>query len=244
MRNAHPSLSLPSFLEDWIDDSSNLCMYTHMQLARIPCVHLVVGGWYLDCSCGFIPDVEKPLYNSLVCSVPKIMELEEEPEEDENLAPSTNEKEVALVKDKGKSKRVASTQISTQSLTKASVQCTAAPATTVVGSPTATAFAPLPNPVPTPFHSGATIPSVPCKRKVVVPDTSATFSKRSSSLSLIENVDIGDHIEDLMKTKDPCSTYHRTQEFLTKVCVPFYWFIHSFHGIEHLFFLFSLHFYF
>ena len=86
--------SLPSFLEDWIDESSNLCVYTHMQLVKFPRVHLVDGGWYLDCSRDFVPDVEKPLYNILICFVPKIIELEEEPEEPEeyeSLAPPTNE---------------------------------------------------------------------------------------------------------------------------------------------------------
>ena len=65
-----------------------------MPLAKFPRVHLVASGWYLDCSRGFVPNVEKPLYNNIVCFAPKIIELEEESEEDRNPAPLTNENEV------------------------------------------------------------------------------------------------------------------------------------------------------
>ena len=233
MKNFFPSLFLRSFLEDWIDESSNLCMYTHMQLAKFPCVHLLASGWYLDCSHGFVPDVKELFYINLVCFAPKIIELEEEPVEDENPSPPTNEKDITPVKGKGKSKRVASSQVSTRFFTKASVQQNLAPATNVVGSPTAIPSAPLSNHVLAPSHSGATIPSVHRKRKAIAPDTSATSSKRSSSLCLIENMDMRELIEDLMKTKVPPPAYRRIQDFLTKVCVPFHCFLHSFHEIHH-----------
>ena len=116
-----------------------------------------------------------------------------------------------------------------------SIQRNVAPATTVVGSPSATPSIALSNPVVVPSHSGATTPSVSCKRKVVAPDTSATSSERSSSLSLIENVDMGEFIEDLMNTKVPPPAYRRIQDFLTKVCVHFYCFSLSFNVFEHLF---------
>jgi hypothetical protein len=139
-------------------------------------------------------------------------------------APQSIEKDVAPVKGKGKGRKLvplASSQVSTRSFTKASVQRTVAPATTVVGSPSAAPSAPHPNLAPVPSHSGATIPSVPRKRKAVAPDTTATSSERSSSLFLIENVDMGELIEDLMKTKVPPPSYRRIQEFLTKVCFSF-----------------------
>ena len=47
---------------------------------------------------------------------------------------------------------------------------------TVVGSPTTTFSAPVPDPFAAPSHSGATILSVLCKRKVVAPDTFMTSS--------------------------------------------------------------------
>ena len=187
-------------------------------------------GWYLDCFCGFVPEAEEPLYNTLVASAPEVIELEEEPEEDENPAPPTVVKEVGSVKGKGRGKRVASSQVSTRSFTKASVHPSTTPATTVVGSPTATPSALAPEHVPAPSHSGVTIPSVPRKRKAIAPDTSATSSKKSSSLSLIENVDMGELIEDLMRIKVPPPAYRRILDFLTKVNPTFSYF--SIHFIQ------------
>ena len=89
-----------------------------------------------------------------------------------------------------------------------------------------------PHPIAAPSHSGATIPSVSCKGKIVAPDTFVTSSERSSSFSLIENVHMGELIEDLMKTKVPPPAYCRIQELLTNVCVSFYCFIHSFYRIK------------
>ena len=76
-----------------------------MQLAKFPHVHLVAGGWYLDCSRGFVPDVEESLYNSLLTFVPELVELEEEPEED-NPALQSIKKDVASVKGKAKGRKV------------------------------------------------------------------------------------------------------------------------------------------
>ena len=146
MKNVLSLSCLPAFLLDWVDVHFNLCVYTAMQVAKFPHVHLLAGGWYLDCSRGFVPDAEAYLYNSLVTSAPEVIELEEEPEED-NPAPPSHEKDVASVKGKGKGRKLvplASSKVSTRSFTKASVQRTAGPATTVVGSPSATPSAPSP----------------------------------------------------------------------------------------------------
>ena len=121
------------------------------------------------------------------------------------------------MKGKDKGKRVASSQVSTRSFTKASIQRTPVLATTVVGSATATPSAPSQDHFPAPSHNGIIIPSVPCKRKVVVPVTSATSSEKLSSLSLIENVDMGDLIEDLMWSKVPPPDCRGIQKFLIKV---------------------------
>jgi hypothetical protein len=55
VKNALPPLCLPGFLLDWVDVNSNICVYTAMQIAKFPHVHLVADGWYLDCSHGFVP---------------------------------------------------------------------------------------------------------------------------------------------------------------------------------------------
>ena len=60
---------------DWVDVNSNLCVYTAMQLAKFPHVHLVAGGWYLDCSHRVVSDVEEFLYSNLVTSAPEVVEL-------------------------------------------------------------------------------------------------------------------------------------------------------------------------
>ena len=50
-------------------------------------------------------DVEKTFYNNHVNSAPELIELEEEPEED-NQAPSFNEKKISRVKGKRKGMKV------------------------------------------------------------------------------------------------------------------------------------------
>jgi hypothetical protein len=93
-----------------------------------------------------MPKVEESLYNTFVSCAPKVIELEQKPEED-NIAPPFNEKDVVPIKGKGIGRKVlahAYFQASTHSYTKASVQLTTAPTTTMVGSPTATSSIPLP----------------------------------------------------------------------------------------------------
>jgi hypothetical protein len=117
-----------------------------MQVAKFPHVHLEAGGWYLDCSRGFVPDEEESLYTSLVTSAPEVLELEEEPEE-EMAIPQSIEKDLAPVKGKGKGRKLVphgSSQVSTRSFSKASIQRRVAPTATVVGSPSATPSAPPP----------------------------------------------------------------------------------------------------
>ena len=84
------------FLVGWVDVHYNLCVCTDMQVAKFLLVHLVVGGWYLDCFHGLVFDVEETLYNNLVSSA-----LEEN-----NQVHSSNENKVAKVKVKGKGMKV------------------------------------------------------------------------------------------------------------------------------------------
>ena len=81
---------------------------------------------------------------------------------------------------------------------------------------------------------------MPRKKEVVSLDTSASSSERSSSLLLIEYVDMGELIKDLIKTKVPPPVYCPIQEFLTKVCMMYYCLIHSFHAVPHLFIFYFL----
>jgi hypothetical protein len=53
-----------------------------------------------------VPDVEAVLYNTLLSSAPEVIELKEEPKED-NPAPLFNDKDVASVKGKGKNRKIA-----------------------------------------------------------------------------------------------------------------------------------------
>ena len=147
-----PSSCLPTSLLDWINVQLQSLVYTAFQRLKFPQAHLVAGGWYLDCSRGFVPDVELGLYNILVGSAPEVIEFEEEPEEDIP-APQSIHKDVVPVKSKSKGRKLnpkSSSQVSTRSYTKASVQRTVAPATTVVGSPSATPSAPAPDAAPAP----------------------------------------------------------------------------------------------
>jgi len=72
VKNALPSSCLPTFLVDWVDVNSDLCVYTPVQVSKFSESHLQAGGWYLDCSGGFVPEEEKPLFSSLVSSAPEI----------------------------------------------------------------------------------------------------------------------------------------------------------------------------
>ena len=81
MKNALPSSCLPSFLLDWVDVNSDLCVYTPVQVSKFPQSHLQAGGWYLDLSGGLVPAKEKPLFSSLVRSDPELSIIpDEEPD--------------------------------------------------------------------------------------------------------------------------------------------------------------------
>jgi hypothetical protein len=52
---------------------------------------------------------------------------------------------------------------------------------------------------------------------------------------IVKNVDMGELIQHLIRTKVPPPAYHRIQEFVTKVCVVFICFLHSYYEIQYLF---------
>jgi hypothetical protein len=100
--------------------------------------------------------------------------------------------------------------ITTRSATKATVQASAAPTPTVVGSPSV---------LLAPSHSGATAPAFTRKRKALAAATSVTSSEGTSTYTLIENVYMGDLMEHFNKTKTPHEAFLRIEEFLVKVRV-------------------------
>ena len=148
-----------------------------MQVAKYPTSHLEACGWYLDCSRAFVPDEEEAHYGNLVNSGPDVIELDEDPDEP-TLAPPSVEKDVAPVKGKGRGKNVlahASSQVSSRSNAKASVQHNVAPATTVVGSPTGTPSTALANMV-VPHITGIDLMFADVPENLRVPGNSASSS--------------------------------------------------------------------
>jgi hypothetical protein len=69
-KNALASFSLPTYFSDWVNVFSSLCVYKTTQTTKFHESHLQTAGWYFDCSAGFVPWIEKPLFASLVSSVP------------------------------------------------------------------------------------------------------------------------------------------------------------------------------
>ena len=241
--------TLLSILEEWVNKNFALCMLTAPQIANFPRSHLMAEGWYLDYSSGFVPIEEKPLYDIIVSGAPdEVVHVELDIEEIKPPPPPFNVKVSPTPKGKAKNPAKPSTiHMTTRFATKAST-----PYTSVVGnpsiSPSVAPCATLPLTLSTmplglvfaPSQSDVFTLHVSRKRKAVAPDTFATSSGMPFSYSLIENVDMGEFIEDLMKTKVPPLAYRRIQEFLTKVYILFFCFLHSFHRIQY--FIFHLYF--
>ena len=70
-KNALALCSLPTYLSDWVNVLSSLYVYTTTQITKFPESYLQAGGWYLDCSGGFVHGEEKPLFASLMSSNPE-----------------------------------------------------------------------------------------------------------------------------------------------------------------------------
>ena len=80
-KGALNSAFFPAFFEEGMDDSSNNFIYTSHQVIKYPSSHLMVTGWYLDCSGGFVPTLEEALHQSLTQTTPVEMVDLEEPDE-------------------------------------------------------------------------------------------------------------------------------------------------------------------
>ena len=224
-KNALALSSLPAYLSDWVNVLSSLCVYTTKQTTKFPESHLQAAGWYLDCSAGFVPVEEKPLFDSLVSSAPEdnIVTFEE-PDIVEIPPPPPK-----VPRGKGRAKKTA-TQASSQVVTRSGSKPPFEPSTlphspslapsvppSVAPSGTPSAFRPQSN--ATPSHSGTSLLSLPRKRKAALLDTSATSSESPTTLALIENVDMVQLMLDSDIAGSPLPAYTRIQEFIAKVCM-------------------------
>jgi len=178
-KNALEESSLPNVLSDWVSVHSSLCVYTTMQTTKFPESHLQAGGWYLDCSGGFVPPEEKNLLASLVSTAPEDNVIAIDEPDIEELPPPK------APKAKGRAKK-STTQASSQVVTRSTPKTPVDPPTdltTVVGGSPSSGPSLLPSSTPsaigplslaTPSHSGARLFSLPRKRKAALPDTSTT----------------------------------------------------------------------
>ena len=204
---------------------SRLCVYTTTQTTKFPKSHLHAGGWYLDCSRGFVLGEEKLLFPSLVSSGP-----------DENIVTFEEPDIVELLpsppkapKRKGRAKKTATqafSQVVTRSVSKTPVE----PPTFLRSPSSALSVVPtvVPSDTPSTFgsqsiiihsHSGTSLLSLPRKRKAALLDTSATCSESPSTLALIENVDMVQLMLDSELAGGPFPAYTRIQEFIANVCI-------------------------
>jgi hypothetical protein len=225
VKNALPASCLPNYLLHWVDVHSDLCVYTPLQVAKFSEAHLQAGGWYLDCSFGFVPPEEKPLFSSIVSGAPEdIIVPFEEPDVVE-LAPPPPK----APKGKGRAKNAAiqaTSLLPTRSAKKTPLHnpnLLHSPSTTpsIAPSlaPSITPSASRPQTIATPSHSGTTLLSLPRKRKAALLDTTATSSEPPNTLSLIENVDMVQLMLDSEVAGGPLPAYTRIQEFIAKVCI-------------------------
>jgi len=80
-KDALPASALSHSLKEWVNEDFSMCIYTDVQVVKFPLSHLVVGAWYLDCFCGFIPNEEKSLHGSFVSTAPIVLLDDAEEEE-------------------------------------------------------------------------------------------------------------------------------------------------------------------
>ena len=194
--------ALPAFMQSYLDDSSEVFMYSAEHVSSFGAPHLRGGAWYLDCRPGFTPPGEEALFSSLSSIAP----VEAVPEEEEAAQPAQIVKPKRVrgkkAKDGAASEPAAQSMalVVTRSATKAVAEASATPVSTVVGSPSA-----LPSMVlAVASQSEATVPSLQ-KRKAMAPNASVTSSGAIPISVLIENADMEDLIKvyQVAKKHDP-----------------------------------------
>ena len=70
--------ALPAFLQSYLDDSSEVFIYSAEHMSSFGTPHLRGGVWYLDCRPGFMPPGEEALFSSLSSIAPVAAVPEEE----------------------------------------------------------------------------------------------------------------------------------------------------------------------
>ena len=205
---------LPAYMQSYLDDSSEVFMYSAEHVSSFGAPHLRGGAWYLDCRLGFTPPGEEALFSSLSSIAPIEVVLEEE--EAAQPAQVVKPKRVRgkKAKDGAASKPAAQSTalVVTRSAMKAAAEASAAHVSTAVGSPSA-----LPSMVlAVASQSEATVPSIR-KRKAVAPDASVTSSDAIPISVFIENADMKDLIKVYQVAKKHDPIYICIQEFLTRV---------------------------
>ena len=192
---------------------SSLYVYTTTQTTKFPEAHLHAAGWYLDCSIGFVPGEEKPLFASLVNSAPEeYIVTFEEPDIVELPPPPPK-----APRGKGTAKKTAipaTSQVVTRSASKTPVQPPTFPRSPSIVPSVAPSVAPSGSPsafdpqsIVTPSHSGTSFLSLPRKRKATFLDTSATSLEAPNMLALIKNVDMVQLMLDSKLVGRPLPTY-------------------------------------
>ena len=76
--------SLPAYMQSYLDDSSEVFMYSAEHVSSFGAPHFKGGAWYLDCRPGYTPPGEEALFSSLSSIAP----VEAVPEEEEALQPA------------------------------------------------------------------------------------------------------------------------------------------------------------
>ena len=194
--------SLPTYLQSYMDNSSEVFMYFAEDVSSFGALHLRGGAWYLDCRPGFTPPGEKAHFSSL--SSIALVEAVADEEEATQLVQEVKPKRVRRKKAKDATAIEPAAQstapVVTYSATKAAAKAFAAPISVAVGSPSA-----VPSIVLVVASQGkAIVPSLQ-KRKVVALDASITSSGAIPIFVLIKNVDMEDLIKvyQLAQKHDP-----------------------------------------
>lgn len=65
MKGAVDEENLPKYLGSCMDTKSEHLIYTPKQRAGFSDAHLPVGGWYLDCDGGYVPESERVLFEQI-----------------------------------------------------------------------------------------------------------------------------------------------------------------------------------